>query len=249
MSAMQWLPQVVIGLGVVGVILYGVWFGPTAKQRRRMRSVAVTNAASTKDGELVRIVGVVESVGPDVLVAPFSGRQAGYYHAAAYESAGRNGWRVIVREERAVPFRVRDASGVVYVNLGAAPDRTGRNLNAYNDGQLAESLVDAERDYSESSGTFTDPSPSQREFLERHGVALQTTFLDINKTFKYTEQLFAVGETICLLGTAKHEPEIDGDGTIEPGPDYRGSAKRLRVVLVAPPGGRILASDHRRLKG
>lgn len=247
MGALQWMPQVLIGIAVMVLVIYGIFFNTMAKQRRRMRALKIVRIADAKDGELVRVVGVVEPMTSTAtsLVAPFSSRESVYFYAALFQSAGRNGWRITARQEEAVPFRVRDASGTMVVDLGQVPARNS-TLHGGNDGELNAALVDAAQDYSSTSGTFTDPSPAQKKFLEDRGVPLQTSLLQINNSFKYTEKIIAVGETVCLVGIARHEPEIDGDGTITPGPEYRGSARKLRVTLVAPPNGRVGVSDNKR---
>ena len=243
MGAIQFLLPLCIGTVVVIVLVQRAFFSNVAKLRRSMRTTPHTRIVDSVDGSLVRIIGRVEAVPNSApLEAPFSRRTSVYFFAAAYEAAGKSGSRLVAAAERAVPFLVRDESGVAYVDLGEGPPRNMSHVYGIG-GELQASLVDAGRDYAHSSGIFDDPDAHQQEFLQKHGIQTQTMLMNVNKSFQYHEQIIEVGEKVCLLGIARHEPESAGDGVITPGPSYRGSAKKLRVTLVAPPNARIGLSD------
>jgi len=78
----------------------------------RITGIASSPIASIAAGE-VRVSGVVE---PDAvtLVSPLQSETCVYFRASIQESSGHDS-RTVFREERAVGFRVRDASGAIRV--------------------------------------------------------------------------------------------------------------------------------------
>ena len=100
----------IIGIAFgLGLLVKGM-----AGQRRaaRIGDTATSTISAIAVGE-VRISGVVEPA-EIVLTSPLQSRDCVYYRAKVSESAGRSE-RTILDEERAVGFRVRDASGHVRV--------------------------------------------------------------------------------------------------------------------------------------
>ena len=100
--------------------IFGIAFGlgllvkGMAGQRRaaRIGDTATSTISAIAVGE-VRISGVVEPA-ELILTSPLQSRDCVYYRARVKESSGRSE-RTILDEERAVGFRVRDASGDVRV--------------------------------------------------------------------------------------------------------------------------------------
>lgn len=82
------------------------------RQATRIGDVVTSRISSLAVGE-ARVAGVVEPA-ELTLVSPFQSRTCVYYRAHASESDGRDS-RTILAEERAVGFRVRDATGHVRV--------------------------------------------------------------------------------------------------------------------------------------
>ena len=97
----------------LGLLIKGM-----AGQRRaaRIGDTATSTISAIAVGE-VRISGVVEPA-ELVLTSPLQSRDCVYYRAKVSESSGRSE-RTLLDEERAVGFRVRDASGDVRVFPGA----------------------------------------------------------------------------------------------------------------------------------
>jgi hypothetical protein len=97
---------IVFGLGLLAKGMAG--------QRRaaRIGDTATSRISAVAVGE-ARISGVVEPA-ELLLTSPLQSRACVYYRARVSESAGRSE-RTILREERAVGFRVRDSSGDVRV--------------------------------------------------------------------------------------------------------------------------------------
>ncbi|MBK8168755.1 MAG: hypothetical protein IPK60_00245 [Sandaracinaceae bacterium] len=190
-----------------------------------MRQAPAVRIAQTEHGKLTRIVGTVEALGEPatVLTAPFTQRPCVYYLSTVSIAAGRNGWREVAREDRAQDFKLRDESGVAYVVLGGAS-------------------IDVAQDFHDTSGAFEAPNDTQREFLAKHRLAPTTTILEVNNSYSYRECVLEIGARVTVLGDVRHEPCDDNEGLDAPG-QYRASAKKLRVMIVAPAGAKVAVSD------
>jgi len=211
---------------VVGGISAGIaswyWSG-TVRLRRALRGAKHVSIADAPEGAVVRLDGrVVEG---ETLEAPLTGRRCVYYLAIIEEfEAGStpDSWREIAREARGVRFAIEDGTGRAIVDPDGA-------------------RVDVELDRTLQSGSLEEPTAAQRAFLERQGV--QLTGWSFNKTLRYREGVFEIGEPIAVMCLPIREPD-PGAASREVG--YREApGSRLRV------GGSarhpILLSDSREL--
>jgi hypothetical protein len=195
---------------VLGGISAGIapWYwSATARLRRALRGAKHLSIADAPEGAVVRLDGrVVEG---ETLEAPLTGRRCVYYLAIVEEFAAGStpdSWREVTREARGVRFAIEDGTGRAIVDPDGA-------------------RVDVDLDQTSRSGTFEDPTAAQAAFVERRGVKL--TGWSSNRTLRYREGVFEVGEPIAVMCWPVREPD-PGAGSREVG--YRDApGTRLRV--------------------
>ncbi len=128
---------------------------------------------------------------------PFSGRHAVWCRITVQElrSSGRNRyWHTILTEVDCRPFMVDDGSGQLARILP-----TGANV-----------LLDKHN--IASSGTFNDAAPHLEAFLQSRGLK-STSWLGLNKSMRYEEEVLAAGDPLYALGLSRREagpPVHDG---------------------------------------
>jgi hypothetical protein len=211
---------------VLGGISVGIasWYrSGTARLRSALREAKHVSIADAPEGAVVRLDGrVVEG---ETLVAPLTGRRCVYYVAIveAFEAGSTpDSWRELAREARGVPFAIEDGTGSALVDPDGA-------------------RVDVDLDRTSTSGSFEDPTTAQAAFLERRRVKL--TGWSSNRTLRYREGVFEIGEPIAVMCQPMREPD-PGAGSREVG--YREApGTRLRVGGSAKHP--ILLSDSRDL--
>lgn len=192
------------------VVLFALFAGIAyAVSHDRMVRRALRNAPRFKIGDLPenhlgRIVGQAQPIDGQVLQAPLTGRPCLVFKVTVEEK--REHWDTWIVEQHGVPFVLVDDTGRALVDPSAAK-------------------VSLEVDSQTQSGTFDDPTPIERVFLERHqqtGVAWV-----FNRTLRYNEAIVAVGERVAVLGSGTREPDPDAPPTSA----YRGAQPtRLRLT-------------------
>jgi hypothetical protein len=222
---MSMIALAALALVVVGAMAGAGWYFSEHQQRlRELEGVDVTRVADAKEGDVVRVVGVLRSAG-HLLEAPLSHRSCAYYDVRVSElvSHGKSSrWVERFREVEARPFLVEDESGRAWIDTKT----------------FVCAIV---RDANQSSGTFRDASEDMVRLLERHGMDA-TGFLGLNRAIKYDEGVLEPGERVTVLGRARWEDDPDGEAAHEHGGGYRVSARRRRLVI--EPGVRpVRASD------
>jgi hypothetical protein len=213
----------VLVLGGISVGIASWYSSATARLRRALRRANHVSIADAPEGAVVRLDGrVVEG---EILEAPLTGRRCVYYVAIVEEfQAGStpDSWRELAREARGVQFAIEDGSGRAIVDPDAA-------------------RVDVDLDRTSRSGTFEEPTAAQMAFLEHQGVKL--TGWSFNRTLRYREGVFEVGEPVAVMCRPVREPD-PGAASGEVG--YRDApGTRLRVGGSAKHP--ILLSDSRDL--
>lgn len=216
---------IVIGiLGVFALIMLGVWYwSDTAQLRRSLREAPRVSIAEAPEGALVRLHGRV--VDGESLQAPLTGRRCVYYVALVEErrqSGKSHHWVVRIRETRGVPFVIDDGTGRALVDP-------------------TQAQIDVEFDSNERSGTFDDPTPTERAFLDRHSVKGEGWVF--NKTLRYREGVFEVGEQIAVRCLPVREPDPEGVGASR---GYR-DAPPTRLRVGGSADHPILLSDAREI--
>ena len=201
-----------LALGVVGFAAWAFWYYSNDQQiRRRLRNAPTKRIQELRDDELGKVVGRARGL-DEMLDAPLTGRRCVYFIAIVEEqrSTGKSSyWKTIIKETRGVLFMLEDDSGRALV-----------------DAKSARIAIDF--DGKSKSGTFDDPTPVERAFLERHGQKGEGWIF--NRTLRYREAVIADGETIAVLGAGTREPDPDAP----PIEAYRGEPQtRLRLTSSA----------------
>jgi hypothetical protein len=196
-------------LGLAGFVGWAFWhFSENQTIRRQLRTAPTKRIQELRDDELGKVVGRARAL-DEALMAPLSGRRCVYFVATVEEhrSTGKTSyWKTIIRETRGVPFMLEDDSGRALIDATAA-------------------RVAVDFDGKSNSGTFDDPTPEEKTFLERHGHKGQGWIF--NRTLRYREAVIADGEMIAVLGAGTREPDPDAP----PAEAYRGDAPtRLRLT-------------------
>jgi E3 Ubiquitin ligase len=177
-------PEVGLILLAVVLVLAGaaLYFNPAAVIRRKLRKVPAVEISKLRAGKQARVRGKI--AGDDTLLtAPLSGRRVAWYRATVSEhrKSGKNShWHTLITEERGVDFVLQDATGQCKIRMDRA--RVASNV-----------------DQTTRSGTFDDPTPSERDFLERHSRST-TGLFGLNRALRYQEQVMEEGEEVTVLG-------------------------------------------------
>lgn len=130
----------------------------------------------------------------DLLKSPVSRRDCVYYRVElkekqtkTYYSSGRSRsrteWVTIFHETRALPFCLRDATGLVLV------DPENASIELASDKQL-------------SSGMFNSPSPDMESFFKARGIE-STSFFGFNRSMSLTESYLVPGDALFIHGQAE----------------------------------------------
>jgi hypothetical protein len=204
---------IMLALVIGGAVVFAIaYWSPDAVNKRKLKRAQRYRIADLTENTLGRLVGAATPI--DVtLTAPLSGRPCVMY-IARVEEQHRSGktttWRTKVREAQSVRFVLADGSGRAII------DPTGAELAL-------------EFDSRSRSGTFDDPTPAEKAFLERH-MQSGSGFLGFNRTLRYSEAIIEVGEQVAVLGQGIREPDPDAP----PVDAYRGDAPtRLRLTSSA----------------
>lgn len=213
--------ELVVLICFLGAVPLGIatwyWSGP-ARIRRKLRSAPRVSIAEAPEGEVVRIDGRVTE--GEALEAPLTGRRCVYYVAVVEEKGDAGDWMELARESRGVRFMVEDGTGRAIIDPEGA-------------------RIDVDLDSTTQSGTTDDPTPREAAFLVRH--RLKGAGLFFNRTLRYREGVFEIGEPIAVMCQPVREPDPDAASRTA---GYRDlPPTRLRVG--GSPAHPILLSDSR----
>lgn len=183
-------------LFVIGVIVTLTnWKNWT--RRQRIIQTPTSPIVQAPGNGLVEIKGRILPSEHGVVQTPFSGRHAVWTRITVQElrSSGRNSyWHTLLTEADGRMFMVDDGSGQVARILPA-----GANV-----------MLDKHN--IASSGTFNDAQPHLEAFLMSRGLK-STSWLGLNKSMRYEEELLAPGDPIYALGPSRRDagpPVNDG---------------------------------------
>lgn len=217
---------IVLMLGVVVVVLAVAvalwWFSADQVARRAMLQTPRSAIADAQDGQVVRVVGVVEAEA--TVEAPISGRPCVAWRVKVEEKQRSNNgtrWDTVIDDHDEVAFSVVEGDARALVR----PLRVHAVL---------------EQDGHATSGFLDDATPRLEAFLAARGRS--STGLVFNRTMRYREGVVEPGELVAVVATARWERDPDrgpraGDG-------YRDAKLPQRLVLEAPPGEDLLVSDE-----
>ncbi|MBI2345508.1 MAG: hypothetical protein HYV03_01165 [Deltaproteobacteria bacterium] len=134
----------------------------------------------------------------ETLAAPFTEHACLYYSYTIeeYRRSGKSSrWVTVDKENRGVPFLLRDETGAVLVDPAWAD-------------------VDIPEDYQEVSGMGNDPSTKVQGFVRQKGISFEG-FLGVNKKMRFTEYHIAPQDRVFILGTAADNPYVKEATAIE----------------------------------
>jgi len=160
------------------------------KRRQRIISTPTSPIAQAPGNGVVEIKGRIHPSEQGLVQTPFSGRHAVWCRVTVQElrSSGRNRyWHTILSEVDGRPFMIEDGSGQL-----ARVMPQGANV-----------VLDKQN--VASSGTFNDAAPHLEAFLQSRGLK-STSWLGLNKSMRYEEEVLAPGEPVYALGPSRREP-------------------------------------------
>ncbi len=194
------------------VVVFVAWashhLSASQRTRRQLGQAPTKRIAELGDNDLGKVVGRTRGLG-EILEAPLTGRRCLYFIAVVEERQDASEiahWETALREARGVTFMLEDDSGRALI------DATDARIALDFDGRG-------------QSGTFDDPTPTEKAFLDRHGEQSEGWLR--NRNMRYREAVIEEGQTIAVLGAGTREPDPDG----RPTATYRGDAPtRLRLT-------------------
>ncbi len=163
----------------VGFVLYGIFFSRQAIIKRKLKKANTKRIADFKNGEIAKIVGIVEFVDPP-LIAPLSGRECSHYHILIEQNVGKNSWKTLIEKEVSNKFVIRDENSCAFIS----------NSNL-------KSFVVQDREY--ASGFQNDATMKLKNYLKLHGHDSEG-ILGFNKTIRYKEGVLERAETVSVYG-------------------------------------------------
>jgi len=193
------MPALLVIGGIAFVIGIIVTLSNLKNWKRRQRIIATPTSPiiQAPGNGLVEIKGRILPSEQGMIQTPFSGRQAVWCRVTVQElrSSGRNSyWHTLLTEADGRVFMVDDGSGQLARVLPA-----GANV-----------ILDAHN--VASSGTFNDAAPHLEAFLASRGLK-STSWLGLNKSMRYSEEVLGPGDTLYALGPSRREagpPVSDG---------------------------------------
>lgn len=192
-----------------GIFIAASYFSESARLKRLLREAPRVDIKDFEDGGVGKISGRLEYL-DEPLTSPLNGRTCALYDILVEEKpdSNKNYWRTYVHENNQVRFIVRDNTGYAIVDPSHAQ-------------------IVIVKDRHSTSGTFNDPTPEEKAFLNRHGKEGQGWVF--NKTLRYKEGVLEAGEEVAVLGFGMREPDPD-PGRAGEMSGYR-SAPPTRLVM------------------
>jgi len=218
------------GLVLVALLLFSLarwWFSADQRARRAMRALPVRPIAEALEAEKVRISGPARPLA-EPLTAPLSGRPCACWRVVVEEKVRRDKttyWRTVVDDHEVVDFVIEDGSGKAVVRTA-----------------MVQPVLD--RDMDARSGFLNDATPELEAFLSERGHSSQGWVF--NKTMRYREGVLEPGESVCVVGVGRWEPDPEAAAEAR---GYRTAHQPRRLVLSAPAEGPLLLSDEAGLQG
>src|SRR4051794_30724536 len=176
------------------------------KRRQRIIQTPTSPIAQAPGNQLVEIKGRVVPSEQGIIQTPFSGRHAVWTRITVQElrSSGRNSyWYTLLTEMDGRPFMVDDGSGQYARVMPAGASVILDKVNVA------------------ASGTFNDAQPHLEAFLASRGLK-STSWLGLNKSMRYEEELLAPGDPVYALGPSRREAGPMGSQLVmfvAPGPE------------------------------
>ena len=170
----------IIGMGA-GIVVFVIGLR-SFLLKRMIENIPTSKVRSIAMG-LVEVYG--SAVPIKAMKSPFSRKDCVYYKYKIEEQRSdgkRTYWATLRKEEKSVPFLLKDDTGSVMV------DCAGANMEI-----SVDSIFE--------SGIGHDPPKQVLDFLNAQRIA-HDSFLGFNKHMKYTEWFISPGDKLYVLGTA-----------------------------------------------
>jgi hypothetical protein len=192
------------------------------KRRQRIIATPTSPVAQAPGNGIVEIKGRVVPSEQGIIQTPFSGRHAVWTRITVQElrSSGKNSyWHTLLTEADGRVFMVDDTSGQM-----ARIMPVGANV------MLDKQSI-------ASSGTFNDAQPHLEAFLASRGLK-STSWLGLNKSMRYEEELIAPGDPVYALGPSRREagPPVNDGYRMVPG-------SQLVMFTGAGPEGELILTN------
>jgi hypothetical protein len=175
------ITAITVGLAVIALRLF---MTDRRRLNRTLHRIALTRIGDARDGRLIKIMGTLEYADSN-LTGPLSGRSCAYYSVSVEEQAGRTGWSEILREEKGMPFRVRDETGTARV-LPSEPPTTLAAVGHYKTARISRIF-------------FSDVN--LEGFLSSRGISVDG--LLVSKNLRAFEGILEAGEQVTVAGIGR----------------------------------------------
>ncbi|BDX39517.1 hypothetical protein CYCD_28720 [Tenuifilaceae bacterium CYCD] len=167
---------------VAVIVFFRCYLSRKAVVRRKLKNAIDKHISGFMNGDIAKIVGMVDIVGKP-LYAPLSGRKCAYYYVLV-EQRVSNGkstyWKTIIEEERAGEFLLKDGRYCAHINT-----------------QKVKSYLVQDRIY--TSGFMEDATEVLEKYLCAHGHKSEN-FIGLNKSLRYKEGVLEQGEVVAAMG-------------------------------------------------
>jgi hypothetical protein len=232
---------------VLGLALLVRGFG-AYRAAGRISGTSVSRISSMAVGEVL-VSGVAEPI-ELTLISPLQSVPCVYYRSQITEASDADG-RDVFREERAVGFRVRDASGAVRVFPSGArfdvPDRYDESPTAWSGGPIglrprtgsafAPGPEDRE---TQIAALLTVRAPGSGSLLDRSGLPLAST----SGRNQYREARIEAGDPVTVVGRVLPFADLDdpADANLADGSGIEASDPEIAADLAEARAAGLLAA-------
>ena len=161
------------------------------KQKKTIENIPTSKIRSIAMG-LVEIFGEIIPDKKETILSPFSNKKCVYYKYTIeeYRRTGKHShWVTVKKDERSVPFYLKDETGKVLVDP-------------------TDAKIDIPKDFEYNSGIGRNPPSVVKSFLSINKLNFES-FLGFNKTMRYREYFIEPGEKIYVMGSAGDNPYVE----------------------------------------
>jgi len=181
---------ILAGTVIIGGILYNGIFGRAAKVKRKLKNGIPRSISSVKEGEYVKIIGEVKSLGK-TLRAPISGYECLHFHVVVEEyerlQANRNKV-VVIDKEFTIKFLLKNGGNYALIDTGSNITKSALEKRFYQKPNL-----------SNGGAAYFE------KFLKECGYSSIKSFESFG-TKSYEEGIIEVDEKIAVLGKGSWRP-------------------------------------------
>lgn len=175
---------------ISSIIYFSIrYFDEEAIINRDLKKNKSKNPLTFNDGDIGKVSGTIECY-DRYLKAPLSGLNCIYYQVIVEKrvsSGKRRYWQTLINEKKSVDFMINQSENRVLVK-SENYQTAFKNYKRYN------------------SGFLNDANEKMEEFLARFGES-STTSMGFNKTLRYEERIYTLGEKVVVKGAGYWKDE------------------------------------------